>query len=192
MKHSPKGQPNPTDANDTINGGGKNDKVKSFGGNDAILGGKGNDKMSGLEGDDTILGGKGNDRASGGNGSDLISGGTGTNKLIGGSGADSFRFDSDLSKSFNKVMDFDSAEGDKVLLAKSIFDDKDLKDGNISADDFNKHFDYTKHRRAEIRRRNDRQVQRRSGTPFRRLHVDLTSPESPSAATTAVVCEPDD
>ena len=125
--HSPKGQPNPTAGGDKIIGGGNNDKMKGLGGND------------------TILGGKGNDKAFGGADNDLLSGGPGRNKLIGGSGADSFLFNSKLNKSFSKVMDFDRAEGDKVLLANSVFHGKGLKDGDLSAEDFNNHFDYTKH-----------------------------------------------
>lgn len=122
--HAPEGQPNPTEGNDTIIGGGKHDKIKGLGGNDHIIGGWGRDK------------------ANGGDGNDLLSGGRGTNKLIGGNGADSFIFDSKITKSFHKIMDFDSAEGDNILLAMSVFDHKKLSDGDLSAKDFSKLFDY--------------------------------------------------
>ncbi len=116
--HTPSGQPLPTNEEDTISGGNKNDNISGLGGNDTLSGGTSKFK-------------KGKPK--------------GTNKLTGGDGADGFKFDTKLKKSKTKVMDFDSAEGDKVLLAKSIFHDKKLKDGDISAHDFKKLFDYTKH-----------------------------------------------
>ena len=116
-KNTPKGQPFPTNEEDTISGG------------------KGNDIIFGLGGNDTLSGGTSvfkNGKAKG------------ANKLTGGDGADRFLFDSKLKKSMTTVMDFNSAEGDKVLLAKSIFKHKRLNDGDISAKDFKKLFDYTK------------------------------------------------
>jgi len=129
----------------------------------SIVGSKKNDRIDASQGpngqplptneEDTIAGGKGNDIIFGLGGDDTLSGGAsqfkkgkakGANKLTGGDGADKFLFDSKLKKSKTKVMDFDSAEGDKVLLATSVFKDKKLKDGDISGKDFKKLFDYTK------------------------------------------------
>ncbi|MCB1487753.1 MAG: PQQ-dependent sugar dehydrogenase [Bauldia sp.] len=124
-KHSPKGQPHSTDGDDTIFGGGRNDKIK------------------GLDGDDALYGGPGNDRIAGGAGNDLLSGSQGHNKLIGGGGADSFLFNSRLGQSFSTIKGFDSAEGDRVILDTSVFDDKALKDGDLSQADFVKLFNYS-------------------------------------------------
>lgn len=115
--HTPKGQPLPTNEEDTIAGGKKNDTIFGLGGDDTLSGGTSWFKKGKAKG---------------------------ANKLTGGDGADGFLFDTKLKKSKTKVMDFDSAEGDTVLLASSIFKHKKLKDGDISAKDFKKLFDYTK------------------------------------------------
>ncbi|MEQ8701837.1 MAG: cadherin repeat domain-containing protein [Bauldia litoralis] len=115
--HTPKGQPLPTNEEDTIAGGKKNDTIFGLGGDDTLSGGTSQFKKGKAKG---------------------------ANKLTGGDGADGFLFDTKLKKSKTKVMDFDSAEGDTVLLASSIFKHKKLKDGDISAKDFKKLFDYTK------------------------------------------------
>ncbi len=116
--HAPAGQPLPTNEEDTISGGRKNDDISGLGGNDTLSGGRSKFKEGKPKG---------------------------VNKLTGDDGADNFLFGSKLQRSKTKVMDFDSAEGDKVLLAKSIFDDYRFKDGDISENDFQKLFDYTKH-----------------------------------------------
>jgi len=69
------------------------------GGKDTLLGGGGND---------TLIGGYGNDRLVGGNGDDVLSGGT---------GGDRFVF-SDPRHGTDRILDFDAAEGDRILLRK--------------------------------------------------------------------------
>src|SRR5215203_2438718 len=77
------------------------DKIKGGDGDDTIEGGKGDDKLFGGKNDDELDGGKGNDTADGGEGAD---------ELIGGAGADTFVCDQ-----FDTIIDFNSAEGDKII-----------------------------------------------------------------------------
>lgn len=83
--------------NDTINGngvsnairtGGGNDVANGRNGNDTIFGGSGHDNLIGSNGNDRLVGGNGNDRLSGENGRDRLEGQDGNDNLIGGGGAD--------------------------------------------------------------------------------------------------------
>lgn len=126
--------------NDTLYGGDGNDVIDGHMGNDIIEGGDGDDSLYGGPGDDIILGGNGNDLLTddwpsdsfpggadlldGGAGDDIIVGRAGGNVLTGGAGADIFAVDlnnlygdpfempGDLS--FNSIVDYNLAEGDKV------------------------------------------------------------------------------
>src|SRR5215204_4004132 len=68
------------------------------------------DKIKGGDGDDKLFGGKNDDELDGGKGNDTIDGGEGADELIGGAGADTFVCDQ-----FDTIIDFNSAEGDKII-----------------------------------------------------------------------------
>ena len=129
------------DGNDSLSGGGAfddlngnvgADTVSGGAGNDWVLGGKDNDQVSGDDGDDivngnigadlvlggagndTVRGGQDNDSVSGGAGNDWISGDRGDDTLSGGAGADVFH--SFSGAGLDRVLDFSSAEGDRVQL----------------------------------------------------------------------------
>ena len=114
---------NGNQGNDTIHGnagddwvvGGKGDDVL-FGdiGDDIVLGNLGNDTLSGGDGNDTVRGGQGDDSLSGGPGNDFISGDRGNDTMTGGPGADIFHSSQDAG--IDKVLDFNRAEGDRVML----------------------------------------------------------------------------
>ena len=79
----------------------------------------------GLGGDDIIFGTGGSDVISGGAGNDVIIGGGGADVLSGGSGADVFRYlsasDSGVAwGDFDTIMDFNSAEGDRIDLSAAV------------------------------------------------------------------------
>ncbi len=73
---------------DSLNGGGGNDRVYGYEGNDSLLGGTGNDSLYGGEGNDTLSGGRGNDSLYGGEGADILTGRDGADQLLGDSGND--------------------------------------------------------------------------------------------------------
>jgi len=109
--------------NDTAHGNGGDDWVVGgkgddllFGdaGNDQVLGNLGNDTLDGGDGNDTVRGGQGDDVITGGAGDDWLSGDRGSDTLTGGAGADVFH--SAQGAGIDKVLDFNAAEGDRVLL----------------------------------------------------------------------------
>lgn len=78
--------------------------------------------LTGNDGSNTINGGKGADQLSGGLGNDKLFGKAGADTLTGGGGADSFVFDVKPDNgSVDRIRDFSSATGDKLLLDHSIF-----------------------------------------------------------------------
>ncbi|HTK36692.1 MAG TPA: M10 family metallopeptidase C-terminal domain-containing protein [Caulobacteraceae bacterium] len=110
--------------NDTVDGGDGADTVRGGQGDDSVSGGAGddphvngnlgNDTVAGGAGNDTIYGGQGNDSLSGGDGNDVLSGDLGNDTLSGGAGAD--RFVVRPGSGADWVIDFNSAEGDRVQL----------------------------------------------------------------------------
>ncbi|MBD0387629.1 MAG: calcium-binding protein [Nostoc sp. C3-bin3] len=75
--------------NDTLTGGGGNDKIYAgISGNSLLNGGDGNDRLFGNLGDDTLNGGSGNDLLSGSLGDDLLNGDSGNDTLLGSLGND--------------------------------------------------------------------------------------------------------
>ena len=130
------------DGNDSIQGGAAFDDINGNKGNDTIDGGSGgadwlvggqgddliiahhsqnllygnlgNDTLQGGDGGDTLRGGQGDDSIQGGSGNDFISGDRGNDTLAGGPGADTFHFSQDAG--IDKVLDFNYAEGDRVML----------------------------------------------------------------------------
>jgi Ca2+-binding RTX toxin-like protein len=108
---------------DFVHGNAGEDYVTGDIGNDTAHGGQdrdfvhgreGNDIVSGDSGDDIALGGKGDDQVFGGAGDDYLSGDLGSDTLSGGDGADLFHTFGDAG--LDLVLDFDVAEGDKVML----------------------------------------------------------------------------
>ncbi|MDZ8093212.1 MAG: hypothetical protein RMZ42_14960 [Nostoc sp. DedQUE05] len=95
------------DSNDVINGQGGDDIINGKGGNDLLRGGAGNDTLIGN--DDTFIGSEEYDT------------------LVGGAGADRFVYKKDFSKLspstfvVNTISDFNSSEGDKIVLDITFF-----------------------------------------------------------------------
>ncbi|MBY5703925.1 calcium-binding protein [Rhizobium leguminosarum] len=78
--------------------------------------------LTGNDGNNSLNGGKGADRLVGGLGNDKLIGKAGADVLIGGGGGDSFVFDvKPDNTSVDKIRDFSSAAGDKLMLDHSIF-----------------------------------------------------------------------
>src|SRR6185369_374038 len=74
----------------------------------------GNDTQDGGDGADQVRGGRGNDVISGGAGDDYVSGDRGDDTVSGGAGADRFHGSQDAG--IDRVLDFNAAEGDRVML----------------------------------------------------------------------------
>lgn len=109
--------------NDTAHGGGGTDWVVGgkdqdllFGddGADIVYGNLGNDTVDGGAGDDLVRGGQGDDVVTGGAGDDWLSGDLGADTLTGGAGADVFH--SFAGAGIDRVLDFNAAEHDRVML----------------------------------------------------------------------------
>ncbi|MFL5160627.1 MAG: calcium-binding protein [Microvirga sp.] len=81
-------------------------------------------QLYGEGGDDTLLGKAGGDYLFGGAGNDLLDSGFGSDVLNGGAGADTFRFSSSLGAgNTDTIQDFSVAEGDRIVLSRSVFMD---------------------------------------------------------------------
>jgi Ca2+-binding RTX toxin-like protein len=91
--------------------------------NDVINGQGGNDIINGNSGDDLLRGGLGDDVLIGGLGNDILIGGLGNDILIGGVGADKFLYNTnaEFSTTVDTITDFNSSEGDKIVLDKTTF-----------------------------------------------------------------------
>ncbi len=74
----------------------------------------GADLVSGGDGNDTVYGGQGNDTVKGDAGDDVLSGDAGNDVLIGGAGAD--RFVMRAGGGVDEIVDFNPAEGDRIVL----------------------------------------------------------------------------
>jgi Ca2+-binding RTX toxin-like protein len=111
---------------DNLRGGGGNDALSGGVGNDVLDGEAGNDTLNGEDGNDSLFGGAGNDTLNGGAGNDHLEGGFGADQLSGGADADRFNlspywggaFDFDWSTTgvLDSVLDFNAAEGDRIVL----------------------------------------------------------------------------
>jgi serralysin len=84
------------------------------------------DRIVGTKADDHLSGGGGDDTLNGGAGDDLISGGTGNDVLTGGSGVDFFGLGGNLGKSIDRVTDFKSKIGEKIILNAYVFEDLEV------------------------------------------------------------------
>jgi subtilisin family serine protease len=114
--------------NDDLYGGSGDDTIRGNAGNDNLYGGTGNDRLRGDQGNDTLYGDIGNDVLQGDLGNDRLNGGTGSDRLTGGLGSDIFAFGRDgyLERTFDRIMDFKTSEGDKI-------DISDILDGAFNA-----------------------------------------------------------
>jgi Ca2+-binding RTX toxin-like protein len=99
--------------------------VEQVAGNDYIYGGDGNDEIHG-------------DGGANSGGNDTLIGGRGGDILTGGAGSDSFVYDiTPNSNEVDRIMDFSVAQGDKIILNKSVFANLTGTIGNtLSSDDF--------------------------------------------------------
>ena len=128
---------------DFIHGGPGNDNLYGYAGPDSVYGDDGKDAIYGGAGDDFIFGGKGNDS---------LDGGSGKNTLTGGEGADQFIFiDRCFGENFaGTTVDFNSSEGDKVVVSSSLIKSR-LTLKTVKSDDKSNHtkskesFVYYKH-----------------------------------------------
>jgi lysophospholipase L1-like esterase len=99
---------------DTLAGGLGGDWVVGGKGQDLVSGGPGDDIVYGNLGADTVRGGQGDDIVQGGDGDDWLAGDRGNDTISGGEGADVFHTFG--ATGFDRVTDFDAAEGDRVNL----------------------------------------------------------------------------
>jgi serralysin len=100
--------------NDWVVGGQNEDRLSGEDGDDVVYGNLGNDTCEGGVGNDTVRGGQGEDILTGGDGADWLAGDRGSDTLSGGSGADIFHIFTGAG--LDRVLDFNAAEGDRVLL----------------------------------------------------------------------------
>lgn len=99
-----------------LSGGAGRDYGHGAAGIDMLDGGAGDDKLYGGAGDDILVTGTGRDYVAGGAGDDLIAVSEGRNTVYGGEGADTILIDADGAQTL-LVYDFDSAAGDRIMLA---------------------------------------------------------------------------
>jgi|GEM_PF-1891554 len=99
---------------DWLVGGQGNDLITAHAGDGLLYGNLGNDTLIGSNGADIILGGQADDSIQGGAGNDYVSGDRGNDTETGGAGADTFH--SFSGAGIDRVLDFNMAEGDRVLL----------------------------------------------------------------------------
>jgi serralysin len=99
---------------DWVVGGKDNDLLYGESGVDVVYGNFGDDSVDGGVGADWVRGGQGDDIVIGGDGDDWLAGDRGSDIVTGGTGADRFYFFSGAG--IDRVTDFVSAEGDRVLL----------------------------------------------------------------------------
>jgi Ca2+-binding RTX toxin-like protein len=99
---------------DWLVGGQGNDLVTAHGDGNIVYGNLGNDTLVGGTGGDIIRGGQGDDSIVAGSGGEWISGDRGDDTIQGGSGADIFH--SFSGAGMDRVLGFDAAKGDHVLL----------------------------------------------------------------------------
>ena len=101
---------------DELRGGDGLDKLRGGTGDDFLFGDAGNDKLMGDTGNDRLAGGTGRDDLYGGAGNDILRGGRGADFLKGGLGADTFVFDLADLDGIDVISDFNSTEGDRILI----------------------------------------------------------------------------
>lgn len=102
------------EGDDWVVGGKDQDLLYGDAGFDIVYGNMGNDTCYGGDGADWVRGGQGDDIVDGGAGADWMAGDRGNDTVTGGAGADKFYFFSGAA--IDRVTDFSSASGDRVLL----------------------------------------------------------------------------
>ena len=112
--------------NNRLEGLGGNDSLTGLDGDDVLAGGLGSDTLDGGNGTDTLNGGDGNDILVGGDGTDILDGGAGNDtlngglggdSLTGGPGADKFVFGPGEITNADGILDFNSADKDRIDLS---------------------------------------------------------------------------
>jgi Ca2+-binding RTX toxin-like protein len=103
-----------TAGSDWLLGGQGDDSITAHHDQNQIYGNLGNDTLHGGDGGDIVRGGQGDDVIVGGAGKDFISGDRGNDTITGGAGADIFH--SFSGAGIDRVLDFNAAEGDRVML----------------------------------------------------------------------------
>ncbi|MFZ5719092.1 MAG: calcium-binding protein [Pseudomonadota bacterium] len=99
---------------DWVVGGKDNDLLFGESGRDLVYGNLGDDTCQGGDGNDIVRGGQNNDLVFGDAGDDYVSGDKGDDTVSGGAGADLFHTFGDAG--IDRVVDFDTGQGDRVLL----------------------------------------------------------------------------
>jgi Ca2+-binding RTX toxin-like protein len=99
---------------DWVVGGKDNDLLFGDAGGDLVYGNIGADTCVGGAGNDVVRGGQDNDVVFGGAGDDFVSGDRGDDTMTGGAGADLFHTFGDAG--IDRVVDFNAAQGDRVML----------------------------------------------------------------------------
>jgi Ca2+-binding RTX toxin-like protein len=128
--------------NDSLQGSGGGDNLDGGAGADTLAGGVGSDKLYGRDGNDLLKGEEGQDWLYGGAGADRLEGGSGNDVFYGGTGADTFNFRASELRGYDKIMDFSSAEGDRIglsLIDANVFTTKDDPFKFIGTGSFTKH-----------------------------------------------------
>ena len=105
-------------------GGGGTDVITGNAAANVLRGNNGRDSLSGLAGDDRLLGGARHDTLIGGSGDDTLDGGAGNDLLTGGRGADRFVFAAGYER--DRIMDFNGADGDRIILDAALWDGQSL------------------------------------------------------------------
>ncbi|MDP3853732.1 M10 family metallopeptidase C-terminal domain-containing protein [Phenylobacterium sp.] len=104
------------DGDDWVVGGKDVDLLYGEAGSDVIYGNMADDTCYGGDGADLIRGGQDNDIMEGGIGDDWLSGDRGSDSIWGGAGADTFHTWRDAG--IDRIMDFNRAQGDSVLVSE--------------------------------------------------------------------------
>ena len=99
--------------NDTLMGSAGDDRLFGEADNDSVDGGNGYDLLVGGAGNDILQGGDSADTLIGGVGNDTLNGGLSNDTMKGGAGADVFVLQN-TSYADDKVVDFNTADGDKI------------------------------------------------------------------------------
>jgi Ca2+-binding RTX toxin-like protein len=102
------------DGNDWLVGGRDNDEIHGGSGAQILYGNMGDDTLIGGTGTETLRGGQGDDVITGGAGGDWLSGDLGNDTITGGAGADTFH--TFAGAGVDRILDFNSAEGDRVQI----------------------------------------------------------------------------
>jgi Ca2+-binding RTX toxin-like protein len=103
-----------SDRAEILGGDDGDDTLHAGAGGDFLFGGHGNDQLFGEAGNDVLVGGNGDDGLFGGADNDVLSGGAGNDSLTGGTGADIFVYSLAVDEGDDRILDFSTAEGDRL------------------------------------------------------------------------------